>query len=41
MRLMVASGEVRIKDGAAAILVTQQSSPTVLCPALLAFDVLY
>ena len=40
VRLLAASGEVRIEIGAAAIVVTEQSSPTALRTALLAFGVL-
>ena len=40
VRLLAASGEVRIEIGAAAIVVTEQSSPTAVRTALLAFGVL-
>lgn len=40
VRLIAAHGEVRIEVGAAAIVVTEQSSPVALRTALLAFDVL-
>ena len=40
VQLLAASGEVRIEVGAAAIVVTEQSSPLALRTALLALDVL-
>ena len=40
VRLMAASCEVRIEVGAAAIVVTEQSSPVALRTALLAFGML-